>query len=174
MLILNVLASKEFIYLNHNIYYIVLFLNLNGGGRMAKTYKIDLSDPGAKTTIVAKFKTKAGIEEKEIKENLREMELSILEQLFSLATNLQKDMNKAIECHDCVEQVLNITEGEMKIGSLTDQDMTYLNEGFSATARTIDKDGVLSGGRPNIWLDKCKHIFVQMVKPVEDKPVPKK
>jgi len=113
----------------------------------------------AKMYIITFSKNKELIEFPDnIKKRERELELIILENLFLIAMNRQKTLDKAFECRDCLEQIRNITDKE-EIIKLTKSDIDYLKEAFETTA----------DNRPTIWLDKCYNLFKQIKEPTEDK-----
>jgi len=85
----------------------------------------------------------------------RELEEKILENLFLMAMNKQKEFDKAFECRDCLDQVRSL-KGEESI-NFTAQDLKYLKEAFGDSAEK----------RPSIWLDECYNLFKQINSPVE-------
>jgi len=88
----------------------------------------------------------------------RELEIKILENLFMISMNNQKEMDKAFECRDCLDQVRNLKDESQII--FTAQDIKYLKDAFGETVNI----------RPAIWLDECYDLFKQINSPVEFSP----
>lgn len=77
-------------------------------------------------------------------------EKSILNTLFTVAMNNQKQISQAFECKDCIDQLLNLSDDSDGI-ELTDRDISYLNQGYG-----------LIKEKPDFWMKLCSGLFKQI------------
>lgn len=77
-------------------------------------------------------------------------EKSILNTLFTVAMNNQKQISQAFECKDCIDQLLNLSDDSECI-ELTDRDINYLNQGYG-----------LIKEKPDFWMKLCSELLRQI------------
>jgi hypothetical protein len=87
--------------------------------------------------------------------SIREVEITILETLFTIAANSQKELKKMNECYDLIGQVKNLTDDKLEM-NLTKADIEYLEKAIETSATQ----------RPGSWF-AAREMFKSIEKPVE-------
>lgn len=131
---------------------------------MAKNYIIKLS-PITKTRKIAESLCetcgKAVIEKDE---PLRNLEKTILTQLFNLSSTEKAVISETRLRYDCIQQIENVAD-DQNILKFTEKDLEYLVEGFKQTAGFYPNGFVK---RPQSWMKECYDLFLQIDKPVPE------
>lgn len=125
---------------------------------MAKVYRFELSAHEEAEKTESKWKCKKCGEDNATEvEKLtdRKLEMSILSQLFDLASVHEKKATQIKLCMDCVDQLENLPDDRNEI--------TFTKEDYSLLETAIEKT---AGARPIAWL-KARKLWKQLAEPEE-------
>ena len=147
--------------------------NTKQGGFMAIPYLIKITPKDKMREVITEACQTCGRKLETKQEPLRELEISVLTQLFDIAS-MHKPIKEATLIYDCISQLENLTENDKEI-EFTEEDLKFLLDGYNATSWSNERGMVK---RPMLWNKECRNLFKQIQKPKtreewneENKPV---
>jgi len=127
---------------------------------MATLYLIKLSSKEITREVIIQACQSCGRKLETKQEPLRDLEISILTQLFDIAS-MHKSIKESMLCYDCISQLENLSEDENEI-EFTEEDLNFLKDAYNATSWSNERGMVK---RPMSWGKECKNLFKQILKP---------